>query len=250
MENQLITDVKICGLRDKRSIDAALNGGARQIGFIFFEKSPRNIDAKLAGQLSLPLKGDVIRVAVSVNAGDDFLDDIVESMEPDVLQLHGFESPERVQEIRERYRLPAVKAFAIRQTSDFNGVEKYLGIAERMLFDAKPPAGSELPGGNGVSFDWKLFANWQDQHFGPNNGSAGENFLDSSAFPMLSGGINPDNIEIALSSSNARAIDISSGVEKLPGVKDPALITAFLEQVGKFDAQREEVQQKMRKEIG
>ncbi len=239
MKNQLITDVKICGLCDASSIDAAIEGGARQIGFIFFKKSPRNISARLAGDLTLSLKGEINRVAVSVNADNEFLDEIVDKMAPDALQLHGCETPQRVQEIRQRFGLPAIKAFAIRQASDFDQADKYTGIADRLLFDAKPPAGAELPGGNGISFDWNLFATWQDQHFFQNNDQGKDNLLDSSTLPMLSGGINPDNIEVALTSSNARAVDVSTGVETAPGVKDPALIAAFLERVKRFDSLRD-----------
>ena len=238
MQNQLITDVKICGLSDVVSIEAAIHGGARQLGFIFFEKSPRDISADLAGELSRPYKGSINRIAVSVNADDDRLEAIIDKMDPDQLQLHGSESPDRVSEIKVQFGLPVIKAFAIRQASDFDVVEQYFGIADRLLFDAKPPIGADLPGGNGVAFDWKLFADWQDQHFFQNNEPGKDNLLDSSTSPMLSGGINPDNIETALASSNALSVDISSGVEKAPGVKDPVLITAFLEKVKRFDSLR------------
>jgi phosphoribosylanthranilate isomerase len=239
MKSQLITDVKICGLSDTVSIEAAIEGGARQLGFIFFEKSPRNISARLAGELTDRYKGGIKRIAVSVNATDGKLEEIIEKMDPDQLQLHGDESPGRVQNIKSQFGLPVIKAFAIRQASDFNLVEQYVGIADRLLFDAKPPAGADLPGGNGVAFDWKLFADWQDQHYFQNYDRGKDKLLDSSTSPMLSGGINPNNIEIALASSNAQAIDISSGVEKAPGVKDPGLITAFLEQVKRFDSLRD-----------
>ena len=239
MKNQLITDVKICGLSDPQSIEVAIAGGAKYIGFIFFDKSPRNVSPQLAGNLASLIKDRAKLVAVSVNAGDDFLDGIVEKVNPDMLQLHGSETPLRVQEIKRRYGLATMKAFAIRQASDFRGVAKYIGIADRLLFDAKPPAGSQLPGGNGVSFDWNLFAKWQDEHFFQNNEPGKDNLLDSSTLPMLSGGIDIDNITQALANSNARAIDISSGVEKAPGVKDPALIGAFLKRVASFDATRE-----------
>ncbi len=239
MKSQLITDVKICGLSDIASIEAAIEGGARQLGFIFFEKSPRNISAYIAGELTERYKGSIKRIAVSVNATDGELEDIVEKMDPDQLQLHGSESPERVQKIKNLFGLPVIKAFAIRQATDFSPVDKYVGIADRLLFDAKPPAGADLPGGNGVAFDWKLFADWQVQHYLQNNDRGKDNPLDSSTSPMLSGGINSNNIDIALASSNAQAIDISSGVEKAPGVKDPVLITALLEQVKRFDSLRD-----------
>ena len=239
MTNQLITDVKICGLSDSVSIEAAIEGGARQLGFIFFEKSPRNISAHLAGELTNRYKGEIKRIAVSVNASDSMLEEIIEKMDPDQLQLHGSESPDRVKNIKKQFGLPVIKAFAIRHPSDFGPVEKYAGLADRLLFDAKPPAGAELPGGNGVAFDWKLFADWQDQHYFQNNERGKDKLLDSSTSPMLSGGINPKNIGTALANSNAQAVDISSGVEKSPGVKDPVLITAFLEQVKRFDSLRD-----------
>ena len=233
------TQVKICGLSDAQSIDAAIAGGANYIGFIFFEKSPRNISPRLAAELASPIIGKAVRVAVSVSAGNEFLDEIVEEMKPDMLQLHGSETPQRVEEIKHRYDLPTMKAFAIRQASDFDAAAKYSGIADWLLFDAKPPVGSELPGGNGVAFDWNLFAKWQDEQFSPMQGTGCDNLLDSASLAMLSGGINIDNITEALVNSNARAIDISSGVEKAPGVKDPALIAALLERVADFDAKRE-----------
>jgi len=239
MKNQLITDVKICGLSDIASIEAAVAGGARQLGFIFFEKSPRHISAARAGELAKPYKGRVRRIAVSVNAADRDLAEIIEQMDPDQLQLHGSESPERVEKIKKLFGLPVIKAFAIRQASDFDLAAPYAGIADRLLFDAKPPVGADLPGGNGIAFDWNLFANWQDQHYLQNNDRGKDNLLDSSTSPMLSGGINPNNIETALASSNARAVDISSGVEKAPGVKDPDLITAFLARVQHFESLRD-----------
>ncbi len=221
MPNQLNIDVKICGLSDAPSIEVALDGGANHIGFIFFPKSPRNISPEDAGELAKNVRGKANIVAVSVDADDAFLDEIVEKLSPDILQLHGSESPERVGKIKLRYDLPAIKAFAIRQKSDFEKAEPYLDIADRLLFDAKPPKGSDLPGGNGVSFDWTLFARWQESY--------------GLRIPaMLSGGLDGDNITQALLSSNARAIDISSGVETAPGIKDPKLITAFLTQVRNF----------------
>ncbi|MCP4184389.1 MAG: phosphoribosylanthranilate isomerase [Hyphomicrobiales bacterium] len=235
----MITDVKICGLSDIASIEAAIEGGARQLGFVFFEKSPRNISAHLAGELTGQYKGSIKRIAVSVNATDGKLEEIIGKMDPDQLQLHGTESPDRVQKIKDQFGLPVIKAFAIRQATDFNMVEQYLGIADRLLFDAKPPAGADLPGGNGVAFDWKLFADWQDQHYFQNNDRGKDNLLDSSTSPMLSGGINLNNVEIALANSNAQAIDISSGVEEAPGVKDPVLIMTFLEQVKCYDSLRD-----------
>jgi len=237
--NQLTTQVKICGLSDAHSIEVAIEGGVSHVGFIFFKKSPRNVSPERAGELAALVRGKAKVVAVSVNADDAFLDEIVAKLRPDYLQLHGSETPERIGQLKKRYGLKIIKALAIRQASDFDQAEQYIGVADQLLFDAKPPVGSELPGGNGVSFDWNLFANWQDKHFAKSNGDpspAGlDNHPDSASLPMLSGGINLDNILAALSSSNARALDISSGVEKAPGVKDPALISALLKLVHDHD---------------
>ncbi len=227
MKTQLKIDVKICGLRDAQSIDCAVEGGANHIGFIFFPKSPRNVLPEEAGALATGMDQSIRRVGVSVNADDGFLDRIVEEASPHILQLHGNESAERVREVKLRYGLPVMKALAIRCQRDFDAAQKYIGVADRLLFDAKPPVGSDLPGGNGVSFDWDLFARWQQNTY--------QNSSNTTQYPMLSGGINLNNIVAALGSSNARAIDISSGVEKTPGVKDPALIKTFLSKIKELE---------------
>ena len=207
-------DIKICGLSTAETFDAALDNGASHVGFIFFAKSPRNVSPEIAGRLRQAAKGRAQAVAVTVDASDAFLDAIVAAVEPDMLQLHGKETPERVAEVKARYGLPVMKAFSIREAQDFNAIEPYRGVANRLLFDAKPPAGSELPGGNGVSFDWRLLAG-----------------LDASVDYMLSGGLNAANIGDALRLANPPGIDISSGVESAPGVKDAALIENFFRAV-------------------
>ena len=207
-------DIKICGLKTGEAIDAALDGGASHVGFIFFPKSPRNVDPAEAGRLREAARGKAKAVAVTVDAGDAALDAIVEAMSPDMLQLHGHESPARVAEIRNRYGLPVMKALAIREAADLQAVKPYLGVADRFLLDAKPPAGSELPGGNGVSFDWSLLAG-----------------LDANVDYMLSGGLNAENIGEALRVANPPGLDVSSGVESAPGVKDERLIAEFFRAV-------------------
>ncbi len=207
-------DIKICGLKTDEALAAALAGGASHVGFIFFAKSPRNIDPIEAGRLREVARGRAEAVAVTVDAGDETLDRIVASMAPDMLQLHGKETPERVAEVKARYGLPVMKAFAIREAADLDAIAPYIGIADRFLFDAKAPAGSELPGGNGVSFDWRLLAGLEGQ-------------IDY----MLSGGLNAANIGEALRLTNPPGIDISSGVESAPGVKDVALIDGFFRAV-------------------
>ncbi len=238
MSVKLQTSVKICGLRNATDIDTAIAGGASHIGFIFFQKSPRNVTIEQAASLVVPARNIIASVAVTVDASDEFLDEITSKMRPEFLQLHGSETPERVSQIKTRYAIPAIKALPIRTASDFQNANQYLDVADRLLFDAKPPAGSDLPGGNGVSFDWKLFAEWQAANCVKS--------LDSHAAPMLSGGINLNNIVDALGSSNARAIDISSGVEKAPGVKDPELIKLLLQQVREFETQTVETDKETR----
>jgi len=208
-------DIKICGLKTDEAVAAALDGGASHIGFIFFPKSPRNIDPVDAGRLRQAAKGRAKAVAVTVDADDVTLDGIVAAMQPDMLQLHGDESVARVAEIKARYGLPVMKVFALRERGDLDRITPYIGMADRFLFDAKPPKGSELPGGNGVSFDWKVLS-----------------ALDASIDYMLSGGLNAGNIAEALQATNAQGIDISSGVESAPGVKDVSLIRDFFRTVG------------------
>ena len=205
-------DIKICGLKTAEALDAALAGGASHVGFIFFSKSPRNISPDEAGRLREAARGGATAVAVTVDASDALLDEIVTAMSPDMLQLHGVESPARVAELKARYGLPVMKAFAIREAADLDAVKPYIGVADRFLFDAKPPIGAELPGGNGVAFDWVLLEG-----------------IDPGIDYMLSGGLNAVNIGEALRLANPPGIDISSGVESAPGVKDAALIEDFFQ---------------------
>ncbi len=207
-------DIKICGLKTPEAVERALSRGATHIGFIFFPKSPRHIEPDLAGKLADAARGRAKVVAVTVDADNDDLDEIVDLLRPDILQLHGSESPERVLTIRALYGLPVMKAFAVREAADLEKIDPYIGIVERFLFDAKPPKGSELPGGNGVSFDWTLLQS-----------------LDGSVDYMLSGGLNRENVGEALAVTRAPGIDISSGVESAPGVKDVAMIDAFFDAV-------------------
>ncbi|MDX8540006.1 MULTISPECIES: phosphoribosylanthranilate isomerase [Mesorhizobium] len=207
-------DIKICGLKTDAAMAAALAGGASHVGFIFFAKSPRYIEPADAGRLREAARGKALAVAVTVDASDAFLDEIVARMQPDMLQLHGSETPGRVAEVKARYGLPVMKALSISETADLERIKPFVGIADRFLFDAKPPKGSELPGGNGVAFDWHILAG-----------------LDAGVDYMLSGGLNAVNIGDALRSANPPGIDISSGVESAPGVKDPALIEQFFRAV-------------------
>jgi len=204
-------DIKICGLKTADALDAALVGGASHVGFIFFPKSPRDIAPDEAGRLRLAAKGRAKAVAVTVDADDALLDRIVAAMAPDMLQLHGRETPARVAAVKARYGLPVMKALAVSEASDLDRIAPYRGIADRFLFDATPPKDAVLPGGNGVSFDWRLLAS-----------------LDPAVDYMLSGGLDAANVGDALRLANPPGIDVSSGVESAPGVKDTALIADFL----------------------
>ncbi|MGF9566347.1 phosphoribosylanthranilate isomerase [Neorhizobium sp. JUb45] len=210
----MVPDIKICGLKTLEAVDRAIERGATHIGFIFFEKSPRHIEPVEAGALADRARGKVKIVAVTVDADNETLEDIIAFVQPDILQLHGHESPERVLNIKAVFGLPVMKALSIRTAEDLRTLEAYDGLADRFLLDAKAPPGSELPGGNGVSFDWNLLA-----------------VLDAGVDYMLSGGLNKDNVGLALSSTTASGVDISSGVESAPGVKDLQMMDTFFDAI-------------------
>ncbi|RWG57864.1 MAG: phosphoribosylanthranilate isomerase [Mesorhizobium sp.] len=207
-------DIKICGLKTDTAMAAALAGGASHVGFIFFAKSPRFVDPAEAGRLRQAAIGKAKAVAVTVDADDALLDEIVARMQPDMLQLHGSETPVQVAELKTRYGLPVMKVLSVSEAADLERIKPYVGVADRLMFDAKPPKGSQLPGGNGVAFDWRILAG-----------------LDAGLDYMLSGGLNAANVGDALRLANPPGIDISSGVESAPGVKDPALIEQFFRAV-------------------
>lgn len=202
------TLVKICGLSTAETLEAAIEAGADMAGFVFFEKSPRHLSHDAARGLGEIAAGRIAKVALCVDAGDDALGAIVESLAPDYLQLHGGETPERVAAIQARFRLPVIKAIGVAGAQDVETAKQY--GAEIILFDAKPAPDAAAPGGAGVAFDWSLLrnigaANW-----------------------MLSGGLDPDNVATAIEAAGARAVDVSSGVERRRGVKDVGLIRAFM----------------------
>lgn len=202
-------DIKICGLKTAEALDAALSGGASHVGFIFFARSPRNVAPDEAGRLRQAALGRAGAVAVTVDADDALLDAIVAAMAPDMLQLHGKESPERVAAVKARYGLPVMKALSVSEAADVAAAAAYDGIADRLLFDARPPQGAELPGGNGVPFDWRILDGYRGDYF-------------------LSGGLTPENVGAAIRLLDPPALDVSSGVESAPGVKDVGLIAAFV----------------------
>jgi len=203
-------DIKICGLSTAETVAAALSGGASHVGFIFFPKSPRNVTPQDAARLRQAARGRALAVAVTVDADDAFLDTVVVAMAPDMLQLHGRETPARVAEVKARYGLPVMKALSVAERADLDAIAPYAGIADRFLLDAKPPKGADLPGGNGIAFDWRLL-----------EGLSGE--VDY----LLSGGLCAGNVGEALALVSPPGLDLSTGVETAPGIKDPALITQF-----------------------
>jgi phosphoribosylanthranilate isomerase len=203
--------VKICGLSTALTLDAALEAGADMVGFVFFPKSPRHIDWATARALGRHVQGHAKIVALSVDADDDTLNRIVDALAPDLMQLHGSESPARVKKISELFARPTMKAIGVATRADLAAAEAYEGVADTLLIDAKPPEGAALPGGNGRPFDWSLT---RDFHV---------------PVPwLLSGGLDPDSVAAAIALSGARGVDVSSGVESAPGVKDPARIRAFV----------------------
>lgn len=204
-------DVKICGVKTPEAIDAALTGGARYIGLVFFEKSPRHLDRATARALADRARDRADIVAVTVNATDELLCGLQQSVRPDWIQLHGSETPQRVAEARRFASKGVIKALGIATSADLAGSGAFEPVAEMLMFDAKPPAGADRSGGLGVAFDWTIL---KDKRF--------------SRPWMLSGGLNPENVAEAIAASGAGLVDVSSGVESSPGVKDPARILAFL----------------------
>ena len=205
--------VKICGLTAPEHVRAAVDAGARYIGFNFFPKSPRYAPIAQAAALAVDVPAGVAKVALAVNLSNAQLDDIVAGVPLDMLQLHGSESPERVAEVKQRYGLPVIKAIGVAEAEDLASIDLYSGTADLLLIDAKPPKDSELPGGNGLPFDWRLLAGrkcWRTPW-------------------MLSGGLNPGNVAEAIRMTGAKQVDVASGVESAPGVKDPGLIKAFVD---------------------
>ncbi len=203
--------IKICGLSTPSTLDAALDAGADMVGFVFFPKSPRHVDWATARALGRQARGRAKIVALSVDADDDMLKRIADALAPDLLQLHGRETPARVKEIAELCARPTMKAIGVAAREDFAIAGEYEGVADFLLIDAKPPEDAALPGGNGRPFDWGL----------------ARDFHPSRPW-LLSGGLDPWMVETAIARSGARGVDVSSGVESAPGVKDPARIKAFV----------------------
>ncbi|MFA5899732.1 MAG: phosphoribosylanthranilate isomerase [Hyphomicrobium sp.] len=206
-------EVKICGLRSQAALDAALDAGADYVGFVFFEASPRNIAPEAARPLADLARGRAKVVALLVDPDDALLARVVEGVDPDIIQLHGAETVERVGEVARRFGKPVLKAIPVGSAADVQAALAYAGVADRILFDAKPLSGEAgaLPGGNGIAFDWQALAG-----------------LEGRTDFMLAGGLNPDNVAEAARRTGARAVDVSSGVESRPGEKDLDLIRRFI----------------------
>jgi phosphoribosylanthranilate isomerase len=207
----MTTKVKICGLKSETALEAALAGGADYVGLVFFAESPRNVSPAAAKALADKARGRARIVALTVDPDDTLIDTIAREVAPDLIQLHGEETPDRVAAIRRRSGTPVMKAIKVESAQDARQAFDYRGVADLVLFDARAPEESTRPGGNGAPFDWRLLLGVKDE----------------VAF-MLSGGLTPDNVADAIRATGAPIVDVSSGVERSPGEKDPELIRRFL----------------------
>ena len=203
--------VKICGLTTAETVAACVSGGAAYVGLNFFPKSPRYAAPTLARELALAMPPGLAKVALVVDADDAMLAAMLDTVPVDMLQLHGHETPERVAQVRTQFGLPVMKVIGVAGREDLATLGPYIAVSDQILLDTKPPKGAELPGGNGLAFDWSLLAGLR--------------------WPipwMLAGGLTPDNVAQAIRVTGAQQVDVSSGVESAPGIKDPARIAAFL----------------------
>jgi phosphoribosylanthranilate isomerase len=205
------TLIKICGIATPAALEAAFEGGADMVGFVRYPRSPRHVELGRGRELSALARARAERVLLVVDPNDAELDEAVAAIAPDIIQLHGTETPERVLDIRSRTGRPVMKAVGIAEPKDLSRLADYATSADRLLLDAKPPRGAALPGGNGRAFDWSLLDG-----------------LDPQLDVMLSGGLDPANVAQAIGRTRVRAVDVSSGVETRPGEKDPDRIRAFI----------------------
>jgi phosphoribosylanthranilate isomerase len=211
MSSNGMLEVKICGINEPRAMDAALDAGADLVGLVFFAASPRAVSLSNAAKLAARARGRALVVALTVDADDTLLSRIVTEVSPDILQLHGAETPARVAEIRKRFTRPLMKAIAVAEAADLLAVATYTAVADRLLFDARPPKDATRPGGHGRAFDWTLLSR-----------------VERNKPIMLSGGLTPENVADAIRLVRPDAVDVSSGVESAPGVKDASKIKAFV----------------------
>ena len=208
-----MTAVKICGLSDPQNLQTAIDAGTRFVGFVFYEPSPRNVSFDTAWNLARAVPTSIRSVGLFVNPDDELLERVLTGIQLDMVQLHGNETPGRVAEIKDKYKMEVMKAIRVREESDLDGIEGFEAAADWLLFDSKPEKAT-LPGGTGHSFDWSL--------------------LEGRTFSkpwMLGGGLSPENVGDAIKKLSPNAVDVSSGVESAPGQKDPAKIKAFIEAV-------------------
>lgn len=203
--------VKICGLKTPKTIEAAVEGGAAWIGFVFFRPSPRYVTPQEAAKLARLVPNHVDRVGLFVNASDSYIEEVMDKADLELLQFHGDETPARVAQAFEKFQVPIMKAVGIRTAGDLDRVAMWEGVAQKILLDAKPPKDSTIPGGNAVAFDWSLLAGREwPEHW------------------MLAGGLKAGNLADAVATTGATSIDVSSGVERKRGEKDPAMIRKLL----------------------
>ncbi|TYO64902.1 phosphoribosylanthranilate isomerase [Bradyrhizobium hipponense] len=203
--------VKICGLSTRETLEAALDAGADMVGFVFFPPSPRHLSLELGRELGRQVKGRALKVALTVDADDATLGNVMDALSPDILQLHGKESVARLRDIKLRFDRPVMKVVPVATSADLAVLPGYAAIADRILFDARAPKDATRPGGLGAPFDWHLLEN-----------------LQLSLPYMVSGGLHAQNLAEALRVTRAGGVDVSSGVESAPGVKDPEMIKAFI----------------------
>ena len=203
--------VKICGLSTSETLDVALDAGADMVGFVFFPPSPRHLALEAARDLGETVKGRAAKVALTVDADDATLENIVKALRPDLLQLHGRETAARLRDIKRQFGLPVMKAIPVETSADLAGLPGYTDVADRILFDARAPREATRPGGLGAVFDWHVLEN-----------------LDLTLPFMVSGGLHADNVAEAVRLTRAGGVDVSSGVERAPGIKDPDMIRAFI----------------------
>jgi phosphoribosylanthranilate isomerase len=203
--------VKICGLSTRETLDVALDAGADMVGFVFFPPSPRHLSLAAARDLGKQTKGSAAKVALTVDADDATIGNIVEALQPDILQLHGKETVARVRDIKQKFGLQVMKVIAVETAADLGGLPAYADVADRILFDARAPHEATRPGGLGAVFDWRVLEK-----------------VELKLPYLVSGGLDAQNLAEAVRVTRAGGIDVSSGVERSPGIKDPEMIRAFV----------------------
>src|SRR5229473_3749255 len=203
--------VKICGLSTRETLEVALDAGADMVGFVFFPPSPRHLSLEMARDLGKQAKRRAVKAALTVDADDATLSNIVETLQPDLLQLHGKETTARLRDIKQKFGLPVMKAIAVETAADLAALPGYADVADRILFDARAPKEANRPGGLGAVFDWHVLEQ-----------------LELKLPFMVSGGLHAENVAEAVRVTRAGGVDVSSGVEGAPGVKDPGMIRAFI----------------------